>query len=54
MGFIFNDNKIFVPFKTIEWPNLLVLSLVANIPYNIFDILESSIVNIGSQIILVD
>jgi len=31
MSFNFNDKKIFVPFKTIKWPNLLVLNLVAHI-----------------------
>jgi hypothetical protein len=31
MGFNFNGNKIFLPFKTTKWPNLLVFNLVANI-----------------------
>jgi hypothetical protein len=31
MGSSFSDDKIFVPFKTIKWPNLLVINLVAHI-----------------------
>jgi len=32
MDFNFNDNKIFVPFKIIKWPNLVVFNLVAHVP----------------------
>jgi len=41
MGFSINDDKLFVPSKTIKLSNLVVFNLVAHILQKQFDILKS-------------
>jgi len=53
MGFNINDEKLFVPSKTIKLSNLVICNLVTHILQKQFDILKSFIVNIDSQSFLV-
>jgi hypothetical protein len=53
MGFSFIDVKLFAHFKTIKWPNLVVLNLVANIFLKGFDLLVSFVLHIDPHILIV-
>jgi hypothetical protein len=53
MGFNINNDKLFVPSKTIKLSNLVVCNLVTHILQKQFDILKSFVVNIDSQFFLI-